>query len=59
MKKYWIGFAKTIFLLLWSIGITWLMSRCGKPFSDEMFLISILFIMVCVICVSHYAHKKD
>ena len=60
MKNYGKGFIKTILLLVWAIGVTWLMSRSGnQPFSDEIFGIGVLFIMVCVISVSHYTHKKE
>lgn len=59
MRNYWKGFLKTILLLVWAIGVTWLTSRCGKPYDGTQFGFSILFIMVCVICVSHYANKKD
>ena len=59
MKNYGKGFINIILLLVWAIGITWVTSRCGKPYTETQFGFSILLIMVCVIGVSHYANKKD
>lgn len=59
MKNYGKGFIKTILLLVWAIGVTCLTSRCGKPYTEAQFGFSILLIMVCIISVSHYTHKKE
>lgn len=59
MKRYWIGIGKTMAVFLWSFFITWLVNRIGKPYSNEMFLFSILIIMVFILSVSYYSDNKE
>lgn len=60
MKNYWIGVFKTLLLFLWAVGTTWLASKCSpKPYELDMFCMSVLFIMVCILSVSHYSNEED
>ena len=60
MKNYWIGVFKTLLLFLWAVGMTWLASKCNpKPYELDMFCMSVLFIMVCILSVSHYSNEED
>ena len=60
MKNYWIGVFKTLLLFLWAVGTTWLASKCNpKPYGVDMFCMSVLFIMVCILSVSHFSNEKD
>ena len=55
MKNYWIAFLKTIWMMLWAIGITWLISKFWDGFNEESFMFNVSFVMLCIISVSHYA----
>ena len=60
MKNYWIGVFKTLLLFLWAVGMTWLASKCNpKPYELDMFCMSVLFIMVCILSVSHFSNEEE